>query len=78
MCIFLRAKFGKIHTVQTCFDTKSKTYADNHRVARRTGIGLLKGENKWEDQSNRVKWLERRQVPQDKSRLRLTEHQVHH
>jgi hypothetical protein len=26
------------------------TYADNHRVAGRTSIGLLnKGENKWED-----------------------------
>ena len=37
-------------------------------VARRTSIGLLKGETKWEDQSNRVKWLEMRQVPQDKSR----------
>ena len=45
-----------------------KTYADNHRVARRTGIGLLKGETKWEDQSKKVKWLEMLQVPQDKSR----------
>ena len=31
------------------------TYADNHRVAGRTGIGLLnKGENKWEDQSEKI------------------------